>query len=265
MNQIELSKAVFEGLISPEDFLKEIWALSKGVQRKGIIYEPGFDLYRTRTFTTAVRPKTISELSYPPVAKSKLQRANREGQQIFYASAGFPTTLAESRALEGQYLIASKWKGQESLVLQAVGVSEDDNVDELANLFRDIYTHPDPALYPFSSQVAQHLMSGEALAGMLYPSISNQNQSHNVALKKSWVDAHLQFTYAGLYYIKAVDGTNYEVDEIDFATSPDGISLDWKGRKRNWVIIEAGGSLKMVFNGGEWEAYKLDGTWVDPE
>ena len=41
------------------------------------------------------RPRRVTDLSYPPVAFARLNRANRAGQPMFYASRGAPMKLKE--------------------------------------------------------------------------------------------------------------------------------------------------------------------------
>jgi hypothetical protein len=121
-------------------------------------------------------------------------------------------------------------------------------------------------MYRFSDWVARHLLSGDPISGILYPSIEAQNGSHNLALKTWFVDTGLRFVNASLYYIKDTPVTHtYESEEIDFAISnPDG-TLNWKGRKRQWILRNQGDQLKMISTGWSWDGYDLTGTLVNPE
>src|SRR5262245_48770218 len=104
MDVSQLLDAVLRRSISPNDFLAKLWRLSKGHRRTGRRYGPGtLTLYRTRVFSDTNWCRQVANLSYPPPEKCGLQRANAPGEQVFYASAGLPTTLAESRVRAGQY------------------------------------------------------------------------------------------------------------------------------------------------------------------
>lgn len=261
----ELQDAAFDGSISPNDFLKELGQLSTGHKRLARQYSLGdVVLYRTRVFDQDIRPLKVAELSYPPVKFCKLQRASGIGEQVFYASAGMPTTLAESRVAASQFLIVSKWKNTRDLILQEVGLNT--GSQEIEQLYHNIFTSREEAIYPYSSKIANHLIGSDPIGGLLYPSIINQNQSHNVVLKKEFVDSGLRFVNAVFYNVNSISNDNkFEVDEVDFATSSDGISVDWKGRKKEWPLKNQGDEVKMVSNGWDWEAYTVDGHYIEPE
>lgn len=264
MNADKLTKLVLKQSISSDDFLSELWKLSKNHRRQTRKHGVNkLEIVRTRTFNTKTRPKLIKELSYPPVGKASLQRANIEGQQIFYASVGLPTTLAESRVSSGQFIICSKWVNTKEFILQEVGFSA--RPSGLEKLYHDIFTSRNESTYEYTSRVAKHLMSGDFIAGLLYPSIVNQNQSHNLAIKKDYVDSGLSLVSATLYLVKDISSdSKYEVEQLDFAT-PKGEELDWKGRIKQWQMTRKGEELKFVSNGWDWNAYDRDGNKVEPQ
>lgn len=253
--------------ISPEEFERELWTLSKGHQRLGRKYKSGeVRLYRTRIWSELGRPKSASDLSYPPKHVTPLNRANMEGEPVFYASAALPPSFVECRLEKGQHVVCSEWRNTNDLLLQEVGLSADGNPPDIERIFREIFTSTDTAMYRFSARVARHLLSGDPISGLLYPSIAAQNSSHNVALKTEYVDAGLRIVNASLYYVKnATDPHQYEVEEIDFAVpNPDG-GLSWKGRKRQWVLRKKGDELRMVSTGWSFDGYDMSGVLVDPE
>lgn len=258
-----LNKLLLERTIAPDEFLAELWKLSTGHTRKGHVLAAGkLETFRTRTFKEKPTPQNISDLSYPPVDKSKLNRANEAGEQVFYSSAGLPTTLRESRVQEGEFIVVSKWKNTDDIILQSVGLSE--NPTGLEKLYHDIFTDPDESIYPYSSQVAKHLMKGVPPLGLLYPSIINSNKSHNIVLHKEQVDNKLEFINAALYRVdKIVDDSSFNVIELDFATKLEGDLLDWKGRKKQWTA-PAGSTLTATSIGWDWDIRLEDGTIVEP-
>ena len=267
VNATELLQRAFAGSISPAEFEQELWCLSKGHQRRARIYESGVvRIYRSRTWQVSKRPTCTADLSYPPKDCATLGRANLAGEQIFYASAGLPPSFVECRLSKGQYVVCSEWRNTANLVLQEVGLSLGKNTSSLEQIYHQIFTSGDPGMYIYSAHVAHHLLSGDSISGLLYPSIAAQSGSHNVALKPSVVDTGMRFVNASLYYVKDVAGAHqYEVEEIDFALPQVDGSLDWKGRKRQWTIRKQGDQLKFVSNGWTWDAYQPDGSLVDPE
>ena len=116
------------------------------------------------------------------------------------------------------------------------------------------------------ARVARHLLSSDSVSGLLYASVAGQNGSHNIALKTEFVDAGLRCVNVSLYNIKDIPSPlQYSVEEIDFALpNPDG-TLEWKGRRRQWVIRKPGDQLKLLHNGWSYNAYDRSGALVDPE
>jgi len=174
-----------------------------------------------------------------------------------------PATLAESRVKAGQYIVFSRWINTKAMILPEIGF--DLSTGGLEKLYRDIFTTPEESAYHLTSIIAEHLMGGPELSGLLYPSIINQNGSENVVLKSSFVDESMKCIYASLYHIKNIDGQIYETEELDFAKPDATGKLDWRGRIRNWTIKTNNGELRMVSNGWDWNAYLPDGTYVEPE
>ena len=75
------------------------------------------------------------------------------------------------------------------MILQELGLST--RVGDIEKLYRDTFTSRDTSTYKYTSVIARHLMGGKDVAGLLYPSIANQSMSHNLVLKKDFVDVGL--------------------------------------------------------------------------
>ena len=134
----ELLRAVQERIIAPDEFLQRLWGLSKGHQREVRRFSPGtVDVFRTRTFDGAERCATVAAVSYPPPHRCVLQRASGAHEQVFYGSAGLPTTLAESRVSAGQHIVVAKWRNSGDLLLQPIGLTDEGGVELV---YRRIFT-----------------------------------------------------------------------------------------------------------------------------
>jgi hypothetical protein len=274
----ELLRLAASNAISPEEFECQLWALAKGHQRIVRQYKSEeVRIYRStvwpriRSTNSATeeleRPKSVADLSYPPKHVTRLNRANLAGEPVFYASAGLPPSFVECRVEKAQHFVCSEWRNTADLLLQPVGLSDDGVTSDVERIYHEIFTSTDPAMYRYSARVARHLLgSCSAVSGLIYPSIAAQNASQNVALTARFADTALQFVNASLYYVKDVTGPlQYEIEEIDFALpDPEG-GLNWKGRKRQWVLRKQGDELKMVSIGWAWNAYDVAGALVDPE
>jgi hypothetical protein len=200
----ELLQLVASSAISPEEFERELWALSEGHRRRGRIYKSGdVRIYRTRIWPGPERPKSAADLSYPPKHATHLNRANLEGEPVFYASAALPPSFVECRLEKGQHVVCSEWRNTIDLILQEVGMLADGKTsDDVERIYHEIFTSTDPAMYTFSARVARHLLSGDSISGLIYKSIAAQNASENLALKTGFVDAGLRLVNTSMYYIK---------------------------------------------------------------
>ncbi len=263
----ELLRLAMSNTISPDEFEKELWSLSTGHSRRGRKYNAGeVRIYRTRIWRAPERPRSTTDFSYPPKSVTPLGRANFEGEPIFYASAALPPSFVECRLMTGDHVVCSEWRTTAELVLQEVGLSDGWKLSDTERIYHEIFTAIDPAMYKYSACVARHLVSGPQISGLLYPSMAAQNASHNLALKTEFVDSGLRFVNASLYHVKSASAAfQYEVEEMDFALPNADGSLNWKGRKRQWVLRSQGDSLKMVSTGWSWDAYDPAGVLVDPE
>jgi len=135
----------------PRNLEKELWRLSKGHQRRGRVNEAGkVRIYRTRVWHESEPPKSVADISYPPKHVSRLNRANEEGEQVFYASAGLPPSFVESRLQQGQNVVCGEWRNTAQMTLQEVGLSEDLDPSGIEQLYHDIFTSPDPGVYKYS-------------------------------------------------------------------------------------------------------------------
>lgn len=270
MKPLELLELVRQKKINPDDFLTHLWSISKGTSRNGIRYtgttKDPVRLFRSRIFKSKPLPATLDEYSYPPASITTTGRANRIHSPIFYASAGGPTTFVEARAQKGDILTVSEFRCHSEIMLQEIGVIRNKSShSDLEESMHELFTQDGDGLYEYSSCIAQHLMSGEQIHGITYPSIISNNSSQNVALKPSFVDEHMHLAHVTAYFIKSVrESSKYDVEEVDFALPTDG-ALHWKGRKKKWVLRKKDEEVKMQSNGWWWDAYDLDGNLLNPE
>lgn len=256
--------------ISPDQFEKEIRALSVGIARDVKVYygsklDP-IRLFRSRVFKSETLPTLLCEYSYPPIDSCNMGRANENKSPIFYASAGSPTTFVESRCKVGDIIVISEYRGKSELLVQEVGFSNSRNGNtDYERLMHEIFVHPTNDYYEYSSKIAKHLMGGELIHGITYPSIISNNQNQNVALKPQYVDKFLSLINCTAFKIKDISNSyEYDVDEINFGVNDNGV-VNWTGRAKQWTIRETGDQLVMRSNGWDWEAYDRNNKLVDPE
>lgn len=270
MKSAGLQSLIRSKSISPEDFEKRLWEMSTGQERKGRRYigtsEAPIRIFRARPFSADHLPTEASEYSYPDRSKCRLGRANFANSPVFYACAGGPTTFVEARCDVGDIVVVSEFRCFTEMVVQEIGFSDHgQSITEYEAIMRELFVAQGSKYYDYSSSIASHLMSGDFIHGLMYPSIASGTFSQNLALKTSFADINLHFVNATAYRIKAItDLFKYVVDEIDFGTVNQGF-VSWKGRKKTWLLTRQGQELRMVSSGWSWDAFDEHGVLVDPE
>jgi len=260
--------------IDPKDFDKELRRISSGTNRKARWYrgsanEP-IKLYRGRVFQDKSNiPAKISGLSFPPSGMATAGRANESGESIFYASAGKPTVFVElkDQVKTGALVAVSEWRIFGEIVLQEIGLEKtfNDYTSGYESLMHELFTFRGNKYYGYTREVANYLMSGNDVQGIIYPSIEAGTESENFAIKPSFIDLCAKFAFVKLYSVDAVHANfKYEVTEIDFAT-PIGLNLDWKGRRSQWTLRRSGQSAVFKSNGWEYEVFDENNDPVEPE
>ncbi|MGC1359340.1 MAG: hypothetical protein WA851_26790 [Xanthobacteraceae bacterium] len=71
------------------------------------------------------RPNNVTDVSYPPANRAKLNRASRDGQPMFYASRGALPVFFELRAKAGDCIALSEWAVVEPMWMHNLGFHQD--------------------------------------------------------------------------------------------------------------------------------------------
>lgn len=269
VNANSLLELSMNNSISPEEFLRCLWKISTGMTRLARKYEGTSNtpmrIYRSRVFECRTLPNDFNEYRYPK-NNVKLGRANRESSPVLYASAGGPATFVESRCSEGNIVVVAEYRVYVPMVVQRIGFPDDNAMaSDYEELLKKIFTFPGPDYYVYSAQVANHLLGGDVVHGIVYPSIEAQNQSENLAIKTDFVDKNVHLVNATAYEVVSVSEKHqYRVNEVDFGICEEE-QVTWMGRKKKWAIKKNGQALKMVANGWNWDAYDEEGNLIDPE
>jgi hypothetical protein len=273
------------------DDLKKI--LSPAIEGRLVnvpIFNSGTLVYRA---VVCDRPLNVSRVTYPPPSIARLNRANREGQPVFYGSAAREGALFEVMPSEGQTVAVVKWITTASMVVHPVGYSQNalDQVqskrtpeswtgfvsepggpahaeitDFLATTFmRVIRPGESNDFYKLSTAIAETLFAQDLFQGLLYPTIALAANSDNLAIKPAFVDRHLRFVEAELFRIQNVSLHGFEVLPTDLASElgADGTIL-WRGRPKQ-LVIPPYGTLRLTAENGRWVARDSSGRVVEPE
>jgi hypothetical protein len=258
-------------------------------------FNKGLELYRGIPYLQ--KPKKLDDLSYPPIEYAKINRASREGKQIFYCSNLESVPFFELNLQVGERLVVSKWKTTRKLLVNNVGyadknfetlksgrkngnwwdnVSHIDKKNELdqnfiiRNYLASKYSRPIPPdnidYYKFTIAIAEHHFSSEMFDGLIYPTIQMHGNADNFAIKKSYVDSG-GLAFLDVYYIEITEvlGFKYNIKRLDWANSvSENGEINWKGRIPQWNL-DTGQQLKFTAKESKWVATDKDGNIIEPK
>ncbi len=88
--KIKISEADFK-TVTVEDLKVDLKTMFDGLKMGGRALSPGRIYYRAVTWKE--KPNNIADVSYPPKRFAKVNRASREGEQLFYCSTTKPITF----------------------------------------------------------------------------------------------------------------------------------------------------------------------------
>src|ERR1035438_7065145 len=88
-----------------------------------IVAKPGNIFHRGILYKT--KPENFTELIYPPIEKAKLNRANTEGEQVFYASSSIKAVFYELNVLPTSKLVLSTWLSTIGLLFNTIGFTHE--------------------------------------------------------------------------------------------------------------------------------------------
>lgn len=217
-------------------------------------------------------------------------RANRPRRPIFYGSAGCHSTLLECTLVLGDRLAISKWRVKQPMYLAPAGyslkyfknkfgISRWNEIswanqylnDPLAQtpenqlvhdfLAREFTKNVDnPHHYKISAAFSELILdaisfeaNGTAateLAGIIYPSVPNELNADNVALKPNIADSHLEFVNVQYVEIKkANQRPEYSCRGLDYASSlSDTGNIEWENKFPSFLAAGTDHTLDLIEN-----------------
>jgi len=227
---------------------------------------PGYVLYRCILYEN--KPQSFNDIIYPPKQFAKLNRANREGIQVFYAACNRTAALFEIGAKIGDTIAIGKWVFERSVKLANAGYSKinfspkreipmwgkfDDTsfnleirafvMDYIAEKFSQQINQSSPYLYKLTVGIAEAIMRKEHIKGIIYPTIKLAGLNDNIVLKKSVIDSG-ELKFINVEWIKIIDivGDTFVCDISDFAKEfGRDRFLYWKGGPGEWNTIGSPG------------------------
>lgn len=263
---------------------------TQGLRNEAIVLDEGSTIYRARILDE--QPTRVSDLSYPPESVTGLNRANRAYDPVFYASSGAAAAVFEVNPDPGEKVAILKWRAMDEIVLNTVGYSsavlrrlnssrepgelpgegladtESRGNAMMRKYFAELFTQRVPEnekhRHKLTAAIAEMWRSGEALDGVLYPTVRMWANQDNFAIETEVVDRALNPVSAEFLEIKGEEGQKMETEVLDTCTTIQEGEIRWNRHGRRWVLDTDGAQGEFKVEDGRWQAEESDGKGVTP-
>lgn len=235
------------------------------------INEHGIRLYRATNHHRGV-PAKISDLTHPPAELTKMGRANRVGQPMFYCSSDPSCAYLEIGVNVGQVVVYATWITTAPIFFHDIGYipkvleragskrkllshqqsfsqfasnSDAQNAREFLAL---AFTEPTDTKYALTAAIAEVFLRGDELQGIKYPAITKAANVDNVAIRPEFVQYGMQLEAAQLVMVDEVASGQIGgvvICDLEKVTS-DG-SLLWKYRDQGEAMLS--GAARTIASG----------------
>lgn len=229
------------------------------------IFAEGTVLYRTTNHHQSIA-QNISELWFPPKNYAALNRANREGNPMFYASSDPLCTCLEIGIQPEQLAIHSKWAVEKQMMLHDIGytrkaferanskrtvpgdnwIFEKTNFTKVHDFIHLAFTNPGSKNYPLTAAIAEVFLRSHEICGIRYPAISKNAAVDNVALNPEFVVKNLKLITATLVKVISIKEKKLIKGEAiaDLKNISSNGKLNWEFRTPG-VKVAPGNSLAV--------------------
>lgn len=245
--------------------------------------QPGTKLFRGQICD---KPENIRRLGYPPPAVARINRANKPGRPMLYCCAAREAPFFELQPSAGHTVVLAHWTTTAPMTVNHAGYTHStfaklgssrsglpkyrqSKMDaEVAETFAELFTRKTPPeseqyLYKFTSTIAEYLLEGDLLDGLLYPAVAMRGNADNLALKPRYADQHLKFEKAEVVRVDTLGDFSYKVTVLDTAKAlGDSGEILWRGRADGWELKN---TLIITAEHDKWVARDMAGNIVEPD
>lgn len=259
-------------------------------------------LYRGIKYSS--KPKSYSQIIYPPKDICKIGRANLYHEQVLYCTNEKNTCLIEIDAQVGDLCVVSKWSISFKLLLNTIGfttevykdlsggyeinlpstledgsstefIYKDDNMmklELLGRLFTRENFNSDEAYYELTNRIRYAITNGNisnfnnrTMDGLKYPTIRNNGKSDCLALFPRVVDQGL-INFEKIEFIEILEvGEFYKYKILDVANSITDEQIDWLEMKETYINSTDLDDLEILEEGGKIYCYNIFGDRLEPD
>lgn len=278
---------------SEQQILSYLSSLLEGVNWKAFITNETWMLYRGIKYKH--KPNRFSDIIYPPKDKARINRANYDGEQIFYCTTKKKAVLYELDVQIGDTLVLSSWILNAPVLLNTVGFTETNLIrlgaDDRTPFFKSEGIPENAIIVQFIQEylgkkfcqfyhntksyiltipIAKFLLgevSGNSLInysefeGLVYPTIRYSANAHNLALKPLVIEQSKIFLdRVEFIEIMNIYDNKYEYRIVDISDKQNQGALIWKELNNSWLLNDEDDDLYFV----DGVAYNELGEEVSP-
>lgn len=300
VNAIEKIEALKLDEVSSEE-VSELVALAYGNCRSDVLFVvPGTIMYRGIKYQN--RPMKFEEIIYPPKQLATRNRANDNGEQLFYCCTQKKAPFYELHAKSGDRLLISTWQCTALPLVHLIGFNSTE-IENLVNSYRysgsmisitrkeremdtiaanfskrffckkidkenESYKKLTIAIAKqhYNIQLNANQNKKMEIDGILYPTIQLDMLAENFAFKPYVVDnGFLEFTKAEYIEVIKSEENCFEYRVLDFADRIIDNQIVWLNRDKTWTIRNETDDIVFIANGNQFDFYTIDGDQIYPD
>ena len=274
INTLDLNKATID------DIDKIYSDLLIGFTIIGMNFREGISLYRA--VNLGKKPMTFDEIKYPPKDKAKVNRASKEGEQMFYCSTVKKIPFFELDLKVGQRIGISNWINTDRLFLHNVGytyeelkrlteiyntgfsiegrseeLKSENNIktnEHLKKAFSSKIEKSEEEKYKITIAIATILFNKpteflhlQDCPGLLYHTIRLEDEADNIVLKPWIIDKGI-VEFQQVEYIEIIDKSDnkYTYKLLDYADTIKDGQIQWKNLQKTWILTDESDGFVFV-------------------
>lgn len=300
-SKIDLNKAkeiiaALDKIDIKNESIEEILALLKELINGYVlnaIQKEYLSLYRGIKYIE--KPKTLSDIVYPPLHLAKINRASYEKEQMFYATSSKRAVFYELKVKPNDKLIIAEWNINNPLLFSSVGYTEtvfetlgsskqihpgliaeqygSSNqfiADYIYKLFCQDIPLEKSYLYKMTNAIAKlHLLeaTNNMFSGLFYPTIQFQANEDNYAIKKETIDKGL-LDFIRIEFIEVLDiqDKRYKYRILDVSDEiQNDRNIIWKNSDKQCTVYDDTDELVFVSENNTVVAYNEEGEIINPD
>jgi hypothetical protein len=236
------------------------------------------------------KPSYYHDLIYPPKNCTKLNRANLEGEQMFYCATKKKAPFYELALAKGDRIVLTTWSLAIPIYCNNVGYTKSNfdilsakreipveslekalklSIDEnqiiaefLAQSFCKNPLQENPEYFKLTNAIAKNHFSTD-FHGLLYPTIQYSANADNIALTKETIDSnYLRIEQIEYIEVTEIENNKYTYKILDISQEVMNGQIKWGNSDKIWIVTDEDEDIYFTDEFGSIEAYDCNGNLI---